>query len=364
LHDVTRQICRYVYDPMTPAPCGEPYAVTCSTVPYLVDGTSQVGASGRDETFRGICKDVLETIGRTPMVRLNRVVPARSAEIVCKLEFFAPGGSIKDRAALAMIEDAEKRGRIVPGATIVEASGGNTGVGLAMVCAVRGYRCVIVVPETTSTDKLSVLRAFGAEVVTARADVEADDPEGYIGTAERLARERSGFMPDQFENPENPGVHVRTTALEILAQCNDSVDAFVACVGSGGTLGGVSRVLRERIPNVTIVGAAPDRARTAGMHGSVVEGVVDLDVGATVHGVTPDRVELVSDGDAVAMMLALAKEEGILAGTSSGVAVSAAIRVAEELGPGKRVVTIIPDTGRNYLSSCLDPAWRSARGLT
>lgn len=312
----------------------------------------------------GICNDVLETIGRTPMVRLRRVVPANAAEIVCKLEFFAPGGSIKDRAALSMIEDAEKRGAIKQGQAIVEASGGNTGVGLALVCAVRGYRCVIVVPETTSTDKLSVLRAFGAEVVTARADVDADDPEGYIGKAERLVREINGYMPDQFSNPANPRAHVEATAIEMLAQCNDELDAFVACVGSGGTLGGVSRVLRERAPHVEIVGAAPDRTRAVGPHGSLVEGVVDDLDSCAVHGVAPDHVELVSDRDAVAMMLALAKQEGILAGTSSGVAVCAAIRVAERLGPGKRVVTIVADTGRNYLSSCLDPAWRAARGLS
>ncbi len=310
-----------------------------------------------------ICNDVLETIGRTPMVRLNRVVPRGSATVLCKLEFFAPGGSIKDRAALAMITDAERNGKIVPGATIVEASGGNTGVGLAMVCAVRGYRCVIVVPETTSTDKLSVLRAFGAEVITARADVDADDAEGYIGKAARLAEELSAYLPDQFENPANPGAHVQTTALEILEQCDDELDAFVACVGSGGTLGGVSRVLRERAPHVEIVGAAPDRTKAAGVHGSLVEGVVDDLDSCAVHGVAPDRIELVADRDAVAMMLALARQEGILAGTSSGVAVCAALVVAARLGEGKRVVTIVPDTGRNYLSSCLDPAWRTARGL-
>ncbi len=227
----------------------------------------------------------------------------------------------------------------------MEASGGNTGVGLAMVCAVRGYRCVIVVPETTSTDKLSVLRAFGAEVVTARVDVEADDPEGYIGKAESLAKELSGYMPDQFENPANPGSHAQTTALEILLQCDGELDAFVACVGSGGTLGGVSRVLRERVPHAEIIGAAPDRSRFGGEHGSLVEGVVDDLDSCAVHGVAPDRVELVSDRDAIAMMLALARREGILAGTSSGVAVCAAIRIAERLGEGKRVVTIVPDTG-------------------
>ena len=315
----------------------------------------------------GIHHDVLGAIGGTPMVRLNRVIPERAAEVVCKLEYFAPGGSIKDRAALSMILAAEHAGRIAPRATpmntIVEPSGGNTGVGLAMVCAVRGYRCVIVVPETTSSDKISVLRAFGAEVVKARADVDADHPEGYIGKAESLVKELAGFMPDQFENPANPGIHIRTTALEIIEQTGGELDAFVACVGSGGTLGGVTRVLRERVPNVEITGAAPDRARFAGPHGSIVEGVVDDLDSCAVHGVSPDRVELVSDCDAVAMMLALAKKEGILAGTSSGIAVCAAIRVAERLGPGKRVVTILADTGRNYLSSCLDPEWRASRGL-
>ena len=328
-------------------------SATCARLKYIA---SDVGDA--------ICNDVLETIGHTPMVRLRRVVPPSAAEIVVKLEYFAPGGSVKDRAALAMIDDAEKRGLIREGQTIVEASGGNTGVGLAMVCAVRGYRCVIVVPETTSTDKLGVLRAFGAEVVTARADVDADDAEGYIGKAARLATELAAFMPDQFENPANPRAHVESTALEILAQCNDSLDAFVACVGSGGTLGGVTRVLRERVPRAELVGAAPDRARASGPHGSIVEGVVDDLDSCAVHGVAPDRIELVSDRDAVAMMLALARREGILAGTSTGVAVCAAIRVAERLGSGKRVVTIAPDTGRNYLSSCLDPAWRAARGLS
>ncbi len=306
------------------------------------------------------------------MVRLNRVVPPDAAEIVAKLELFAPGGSIKDRAALSMIDEAERSGRIqrADGATIVEPSGGNTGVGLAMVCAVRGYRCIIVVPETTSKEKLGVLRAFGAEVVTARCDVEASDPEGYIGKAESIAKELGAFMPDQFENPANPAAHVKTTALEILAQCgtrddgSPHIDAFVACVGSGGTLGGVSRVLRERAPKALIVGAAPDRTHAAGPHGSIVEGVVDDLDSCAVHGVAPDEVELVSDRDAVAMMLALARQEGILVGTSSGVAVSAAVRIALRLGPKKRVVTILPDTGRNYLSTCLDPSWRQARGLS
>jgi cystathionine beta-synthase len=308
--------------------------------------------------------DVLSAIGRTPLVRLRRVVHAGGAEVLAKLEFFAPGGSVKDRAALAMILDAERRGVVKSGATIVEASAGNTGVGLAIVCAVRGYRCVIVVPDTTSSDKQSVLRALGAEVVIARADVEADSPEGYIGRAEIVARERGGYMPDQFENPANPGAHYASTGPEILEDCGGKLDAFVACVGSGGTLGGTARFLREKIPGIRIVGAMPERTACAGVHGgTVVEGVID-DLGdCTQPDAKPDDVVNVTDREAIAMTLRLAREEAILAGASAGVAVTAAIRIANEMGPGKRVVTIIPDTGRNYLSTYFDETWRQKRGV-
>ena len=308
--------------------------------------------------------DVLSAIGRTPLVRLRRVVPAGRAEVLAKLEYFAPGGSVKDRAALAMIEDAERAGKLHPGSTVVEASAGNTGVGLAIVCAVRGYRCVIVVPETTSSDKQAVLRALGAEVLIARADVEADAPEGYIGRAAALAQERGAFLPDQFENHANPEAHYRSTGPEILADCEGRVDAFVACVGSGGTLGGTARYLRETVRGVRVVGAMPERSACAGPHGgSVVEGVID-DLGdCSQPDARPDGVVSVSDRDAVAMTLRLAREEAILAGGSAGVAVCAALQVARELGPGKRVVTIVPDTGRNYLSTYFDDAWRAKRGI-
>jgi cystathionine beta-synthase len=311
--------------------------------------------------------DVLSAIGRTPLVRLRRVVPrddAGCAEVLAKLEFFAPGGSVKDRAALAMIEDAERRGALRPGATIVEASAGNTGVGLALVCAVRGYRCVIVVPDVTSRDKQSVLRALGAQVVHARSDVDATDAEGYIGRAETLARELDAFLPDQFENPANPSAHYASTGPEILADCEGRLDAFVACVGSGGTLGGTARFLRERLPGVRVVGAMPQRDACGGEHGStVVEGIID-DLGdCSQPDARPDDVVTIPDREAVAMTLRLAREEAILAGGSAGVAVSAAIRIARELGRGKRVVTIVPDTGRNYLSTYFDEAWRAKRGV-
>ena len=308
--------------------------------------------------------DVLSAIGRTPLVRLRRVVDPGTAEVLAKLEFFAPGGSVKDRAALAMILDAEERGLLKAGATVVEASAGNTGVGLAIVCAVRGYRCVIVLPDTTSSDKQSVLRALGAEILIARADAEPDSPEGYIGRAEIVARERGAFMPDQFENPANPGAHYTSTGPEILEDCDGKVDAFVACVGSGGTLGGTARLLREKIPGVRIVGAMPERSACAGVHGgTVVEGIID-DLGdCTQPDARPDEVVTITDREAIAMTLRLAREEAILAGASAGVGVCAAVRIAKELGPGKRVVTIIPDTGRNYLSTYFDEAWRKKRGV-
>jgi cystathionine beta-synthase len=311
-----------------------------------------------------IFEDILATIGKTPLVRLARVVPSGCAEVVAKLEYFAPGGSVKDRAALSMIVDAEQRGLLAPGATIVEASAGNTGVGLAVVCAVRGYRCVIVVPETMSAEKRAVLQALGAEVVTARTDVEATHMEGYIGKAEHLARELSAFAPDQFENPANARAHYMTTGLEILEGCEGKIDAFVACVGSGGTLGGITRLFRERAPEVRIVGAVPDRLQCGGTHGhTLVEGVVEDLVSCEGQGVLPDDVIAVSDADAVAMTLRLAREEAILAGGSAGVAVHAAIEVARRLGPGKRVVTLLADTGRNYLSTYFNSEWRERHGM-
>jgi cystathionine beta-synthase len=308
--------------------------------------------------------DVLSAIGRTPLVRLRRVVPSGCAEVVAKLEFYGPGGSVKDRAALAMILDAEARGAIAPGKTIVEASAGNTGVGLAVVCAVRGYRCVIVVPEGTSSDKQRVLRALGAEVVTARADVEPAHAEGYIGRAEALARDLGAFMPDQFENPANPDAHYASTGPELLADCDGKLDAFVACVGSGGTLAGTARFLRERAPHVRIVGAMPEREACAGeFGGTLVEGIIEDLEECDLPGARPDQVIPVADRDAVAMTLRLAREEAILAGASAGVAVCAALRVARDLGEGRRVGTLVPDTGRNYLSTYFDEAWRAKRGV-
>ncbi len=311
-----------------------------------------------------ILDSVLGAIGGTPIVRLRRVVPEGCAEVVAKLEFFSPGGSIKDRAAVSMIDDAEARGLLAPGATIVEASAGNTGVGLAVVCAVRGYRCIIVLPETVSADKRAVLEALGAETVFARADIEPGHAEGYVGRAESLARELRAFCPDQFENPANPASHYRTTGEEILDACGGELDALVACVGSGGTLVGITRLLRERVPRARVVGAMPERSGCKGAHGqTLVEGIVEDLTACTSQGVAPDMILTVTDRDAVDMTLRLARHEAILAGGSAGVAAHAAIQVARQLGPGKRVVTIFADTGRNYLSTYFNRLWREQHGL-
>jgi cystathionine beta-synthase len=311
-----------------------------------------------------ILPDVLAAIGRTPTVRLNRVVPEGCAEVVAKLESLAPGGSVKDRTALAMITAAEANGQLAPGSLVVEASAGNTGVGLAIVCAVRGYGCVIVLPDCASNDKRLVLKALGAKVVVARSDVEPSHPEGYIGRAETLAKELGAFIPDQFENPANPESHFRTTGEEILEDCSGRLDAFVACVGSGGTLGGISRLLRNRAPHVRIVGALPQRAgRLESTGRTIVEGIVEDLASCEGQCVAPDSVVAVADGDAIRMTLRLAREEALLVGGSAGVAVHAAIEIARELGPGKRVATILPDTGRNYLSTYFDDSWRLKHGF-
>jgi len=293
--------------------------------------------------------DVLGAIGRTPMVRLRRVVPEGCAEVALKLECTEPGGSIKDRAARSMILEAERRGALGPGGAVVEASGGNTGVGLALVCAARSYACTVVVPAGTSKDKLGMLRALGAKVIEAESD--------YIGVAARLARETGALLPDQFDNPENPASHIASTGPEILEDTGGELDAVVVCIGSGGTLAGLSRFFEANAPRVAVVAAAPAE------EGSVIEGVIDEGCSNPVHGVAAREILRVSDKDAITMTRRLAREEGIVAGGSSGLAVCAAIVVARRLGPGKRVVTLAADTGRNYLSTYFDEEWRRERGL-
>lgn len=299
---------------------------------------------------------ILDAIGDTPLVRLRRVAPAAGAEVWVKLEGQNPGGSAKDRPARAMIEDAERRGLLAPGGTIVEPTGGNTGIGLAMVAAVKGYLCALVCPRGTSAEKIALMRAFGAEVIEARPDVDPEDPEGYIGLAERIAKERGAFHPDQFTNPKNPAAHVDSTAQEILRDLDGRLDAFVACVGSGGTISGVGRALRAKLPRLRLVRVAPhSESGAAGVarQPTAIEGVSAFEPAEEFACPPIDEVMDVLDGEAFATAKRLAREEGILAGGSSGAAVAAALRVAASFPPDGRVVALCADTGRNYLGGFL-----------
>ncbi|HZS41199.1 MAG TPA: PLP-dependent cysteine synthase family protein [Polyangia bacterium] len=290
-----------------------------------------------------VSQTILDAIGRTPLVRLARVGRGLAAELYGKVESCNPGGSAKDRLALHLVDMAEKRGLLKPGGTIVEASAGNTGVGLAMVAAVRGYRCVVVVPHETSADKLAVVRALGAEVYECRAS------EDYVDVAERLARERRAFRPDQFHNPDNPESHGLTTAGEIWADLDGRVDALVAACGTGGTLSGIGRALRERHPALELVRVIPVSSHGDGE--SRIEGVAPDGPPASFACPEITREVRVSDDDAFGAAARLAREEAILVGGSAGAALAGALRYAADRPAGFRIVVILPDTGRNYVGS-------------
>ena len=303
---------------------------------------------------RKIAQSILELIGDTPMVELTKVVSPKMATLYGKLEAFNPGGSVKDRIAFSMIDDAEKRGLLKPGGTIVEPTSGNTGIGLAMISAVRGYRLILTLPEGMSTERVSLLERFGAEVVITSAQ------EGMAGAVKKARELVAGipgaFMPLQFANPSNPRIHRQTTAQEILHATDGQIDAFVAGVGTGGTITGVGEVLKKRNPQVHVVAVEPSASavlsgKPAGHHR--IQGIGAGFVPEVLDRSLIDEVIPVEDMDAYTMARRLAKEEGILAGISAGAAIWAALRVAERLGPGKTVVAILPDTGERYLS--LDP---------
>jgi cysteine synthase A len=298
-----------------------------------------------------IADSVLDLVGKTPMVRLNRVVPAGSAEVVGKLESLNPAGSVKDRIALNMIEAAEREGKLKPGDTIIEPTSGNTGIGLAMVAAVKGYKLVVTMPEDMSLARRDLLARYGAEVVLTPA---IEGMTGAVFAAQELiTKNKQYFMCQQFENPANPDVHRRTTAQEILEATDGRIDALVAGVGTGGTITGVGEVLREKLgKGVLIVAVEPTRSPVleggrAGVHAiqgigaSFVPGILNRDV--------YDEIIAVTDEDAIGMSRRLCREEGMLVGISSGANVWAAIKVAKRLGEGKRVVTILCDTGERYL---------------
>ncbi len=298
-----------------------------------------------------IAGTALELVGRTPLVRLHRVVPEGAAEVLAKLESMNPAGSVKDRIALAMIEEAERAGKLRPGDTLIEPTSGNTGIGLAMVAAIKGYRLILTMPEDMSLERRKLLARYGAEFVLTPA---IEGMSGAVFAAQELVERNPGyFMPQQFENPANPEVHRRTTAQEILEATEGRLDAFVAGVGTGGTITGVGQVLKERVPGATIVAVEPARSPVlqggrAGM--SAIQGIGASFVPGVFDRSVVDEIVSVTDEDAIAMMTRLAREEGLLAGVSSGANVVVAVKLAQRLGAGKRVVTVLPDTGERYLS--------------
>jgi len=294
---------------------------------------------------------VLELIGATPLVRLNRVPRAGGATVLAKMESLNPGGSVKDRIALAMVEDAERRGVLAAGATLVEPTSGNTGIGLAMVCAVRGYRLILTMPDDMSVERQRLLARYGAEIHLTPA---MEGMTGAVFAAQEICREHPDyFMPLQFENPANPEVHRRTTALEILEATDERIDVFVAAVGTGGTVTGVGEVLKERVPALRVVAVEPARSPVLSggrfrPHG--IQGIGASFVPGILNRAVLDEIMTVRDEDATATARRLAREEGLLVGISSGANVWAACRVAESLPAGQVVVTVLCDTGERYLS--------------
>jgi len=298
-----------------------------------------------------IAETVLELIGGTPMVRLNRVVADGAAEVVAKVESHNPAGSVKDRIALSMIEAAERAGRIKPGDTIVEPTSGNTGIGLAMVAAVKRYRLIVTMPEDMSLARRDLLARYGAEVVLTPA---IEGMTGAVYAAQELMNENPQyFMPQQFENPANPEVHRRTTAREILAATGGRLDAFVAGVGTGGTITGVGEVLKAEKPDVLIIAVEPARSPVlqGGRAGiTAIQGIGAGFAPGILNRQVLDEIMSVGDEDAISMSRRLSREEGLLVGVSAGANVVAALKVAKRLGRDKRVVTVLPDTGERYLT--------------
>ncbi len=298
-----------------------------------------------------IVEDVVALVGDTPLVRLNRIGGVGAARILAKLESHNPAGSVKDRIAVAMIDEAERSGELKPGATIVEPTSGNTGIGLAMVAAVRGYRLILTMPDDMSVERRTLLSLYGAELVLTPA---IEGMAGAVYAAEELKRRHGYFMPQQFLNPANPEIHRRTTAREILEATGGDVDAVVIGVGTGGTITGVGEALKERRADVLVVAVEPSRAAVLSGGRPAPHGIQGLGAGF-VPGVLNrriiDRVIAVTDDDALATTRQLVRQEGLLVGVSSGANVFAAITIARELGSGKTVVTVLPDTGERYLTT-------------
>ncbi|GLV83732.1 cystathionine beta-synthase [Streptomyces lavendulae subsp. lavendulae] len=309
---------------------------------------------------------MISLVGNTPLVKLNRVTEGLRATVLAKVEYFNPGGSVKDRIALRMIEAAEQSGALKPGGTIVEPTSGNTGVGLAIVAQQKGYKCIFVCPDKVSLDKINVMRAYGAEVVVCPTAVDPEHPDSYYNVSDRLAREPGAWKPDQYSNPNNPRSHYETTGPELWEQTDGKITHFVAGVGTGGTISGTGNYLKEVSGGkVKVIGADPEGSVYSGGSGRpyLVEGVgEDFWPTAYDQNVT-DEIIAVSDKDSFQMTRRLAKEEGLLVGGSCGMAVAAALRAAEGLGPDDVVVVLLPDSGRGYLSKIFSDEWMAGHGF-
>ncbi len=298
-----------------------------------------------------VAKNVLELIGATPIVKLNRILEPGMADILVKIESFNPGGSVKDRICLSMVEDAEKKGLLKPGATIIEPTSGNTGIGLAMIAAVKGYKCILTMPETMSLERIYILRSYGAEVILTPG---TEGMQGAIKRAEQILKKTpSAFMPQQFKNPANPEIHRKTTAKEILEAVKGNLDAFVAGVGTGGTITGVGEVLKKHNPKIKVFAVEPKNSAVlsgnpAGPH--KIQGIGAGFVPEILNRGVIDQIIQVDDNDAFKTSKKLAREEGLFIGISAGAAVWAALKVARDLGKGKAVLTVLPDTGERYFS--------------
>jgi cystathionine beta-synthase len=312
---------------------------------------------------------VIDLVGDTPIVRLDRIGADVAPTILAKLEYLNPGGSVKDRIGLAMIEAAEREGKLRPGGTIVEPTSGNTGVGLAIAAALKGYRCIFVMPDKMSQEKISMLRAYGAEVVITPTAVEHDSPESYYSVSSRLAEEiPGGFKPDQYSNMANPDAHYEVTGPEIWEQTGGEINAIMISVGTGGTISGVGRYFKERNPEVLIIGVDPEGSVYTAkdekdVHPYLVEGIGKDTWPRTMDPDVVDEWVRVSDRDSFQVARRLAREEGLLVGGSGGSTVWAALELAKRFGPEATILTMIPDSGRSYMSKFYDDNWMLEHGF-
>jgi cystathionine beta-synthase len=320
----------------------------------------------RDQAKLSYFESALDAVGRTPLVRLRRVVDDAQCLVLAKVEYVNPGGSVKDRPAVAMLIEAEERGLLKPGSTIVEATSGNTGTGLAMAAAIRGYRCILVMPDKMAKEKIDLLRAYGAEVVVTPTAVANDSPESYYGVASRLVAEIPGaFMPNQWHNHSNPDAHYRSTGPEIWEQTAGTITHFVSGIGTGGTISGTARYLKEQNRAIHVVGADPEGSIYSGdtPKSYAVEGIGMSYLPETVDMRVIDEMTRVSDRESFLMARRIAREEGLLVGGSSGTAVVAAVKLARTLPPEAVLVVMMPDSGRGYMSKIFNDEWMIANGF-